>query len=273
MEDLLQPPEPARALLARARVTERLDLAALAVASLDGPVDEQAVEARLQGLAERVKTADGMDGLDALVRVLGEEEGFRGDTERYDAPENSYLPTVLERRRGLPILLSILYVEVGRRAGLSLHAVNFPGHVLVAAPSEVGFPRVLDPFHGGQLLTRSACEALLRRMAPHLAFDASLLGPSDVHTLAARMLHNLRRCFIREKAFTRALAVQSLLVELLPDHPAELRLRASLLASLGASRAALKDLERCLTLHPDCPDRAEVERARDALRERVERLN
>lgn len=273
MEDLLQAPEPARLLLARARASERLDLAALAVAALEGPVDERAVEQCLHALADRVKAAAGPDGLDALVRVLAEEEGFRGDTERYDAPENSHLPTVLERRRGLPILLSIVYVEVARRAGLQLHAVNFPGHVLVAAPSEVGFPRVLDAFHGGQLLTRSACEALLRRMAPHLAFDASLLGPSDVHTLAARMLHNLRRYFLREKALTRALGVQSLVMELLPDHPAELRLRASLLASLGASRAALKDLEHCLALHPDCPDRAEVERARDALRGRVERLN
>ncbi|MEN9797755.1 MAG: hypothetical protein RL653_1451 [Pseudomonadota bacterium] len=273
MEDLLQPPEPARSLLARARATERLDLAALAVASLDGAVDEHAVEARLQGLAERVKAAAGTDGLDALVRVLAEEEGFRGDTERYDAPENSYLPQVLERRRGLPILLATVYVDVARRAGLPLHAVNFPGHVVVAAPCEVGFPRVLDPFHGGQLLTRSACEALLRRMAPHLSFDVSLLAPADVQTLAARMLHNLRRYHLREKELSRALAVQSLVMELLPDHPAELRLRASMLASLGASRAALKDLDLCLALHPDSPDRAEVERAREALRERVERLN
>jgi regulator of sirC expression with transglutaminase-like and TPR domain len=236
-------------------------------------VNEQAVEERLLALSARVTALGEPDGLDALVRVLGEDEGFRGDAERYDAPENSHLPTVLERRRGLPILLSIVYVEVARRAGLSLHAVNFPGHVLVAAPSENGFPRVLDPFHGGQLLPHSACEALLHRMAPHLTFDVSLLGPAEVPTIAARMLHNLRRYFVREKELPRALAVQSLLMELLPDHPAELRMRASLLASLGASRAALKDLDHCLVLHPDSPDRAEVERARDALRARVERLN
>lgn len=271
MEDLLQAPEAPRRLIARARAEERLDLAALAVASLEGPVDEAAVEVRLSALANRVRSLDA--SLDGLVHVLAGEEDFRGDTERYDAPENSHLPTVLERRRGLPILLCMLYVEVARRAGLSLHAVNFPGHVLVASPSEVGFPRVLDPFHGGQLLTRSACEALLRRMAPHLPFEPSLLAPADVPTLAARMLHNLRRFYLREKDLPRALAVQSLLLELLPEHPAELRLRASMLASMGASRAALKDLELCLALHPDCPDRPEVERARDVLRQRVERLN
>jgi regulator of sirC expression with transglutaminase-like and TPR domain len=273
MEDLLNPPESARLLLARARAGERLHLAALAVASLEGPVDESAVEARFDSLAARVVETGDADRLDALVRVLSEDEGFRGDTGRYDAPENSHLPTVLERRRGLPILLSIVYAEVARRAGIPLYAVNFPGHVLVAAPSVADFPRVLDPFHGGQLLARSACEALLRRMAPHLPFETGLLGPADLPTLTARMLHNLRRYHLREKELPRALAVQSLLLELLPDHPAELRLRASLLASLGACRAALKDLDHCLALHPDCPDRPAVEKARDALRVRVEQLN
>ena len=271
MDDLLQSLAPSRALLAAAREEDRLDLAALAVAALEQPVHRDAVEGPLSALAARVRGERG-GGLPALVRVLGEQEGFKGDTVHYDAPENSCLPRVLERKRGLPILLSVLYVEVARRAGLPLHAVNFPGHVLVATPA-ADFPHVRDPFHGGRALDRAACEALLRRMAPHLTFHPGLLEPADVGTLTARMLHNLRRVYLREKDGPRALRVVSLLLELMPDHPAELRMRASLLSSLGASRAALQDLERCLELHPDCPDRLAVERAADELRQRVARLN
>ena len=272
MDDLLQSLAPSRALLAAAKAQRRLDLAALAVAALEQPVEAQPVEAALSALAARVREDGAADGLGALVRVLGEQEGFRGDTERYDAPENSSLPSVLERKRGLPILLSVLYVEVARRAGLQLHAVNFPGHVLVAAPG-AGFPRVLDPFHAGRPLDRAACEALLEKMAPHLSFHLGLLEPADVETLSARMLHNLRRHYLREKDIPRAVRVVTLLLELMPDHPAELRMRASLLAALGASRSALCDLERCLELHPDCPDRPAVERAAEELRQRVSRLN
>ncbi|MBM4378478.1 MAG: tetratricopeptide repeat protein [Deltaproteobacteria bacterium] len=271
MDDLLSRLTPSRGLLADARKEARLDLAALAVAALEAPVDRASVEASLGALAARVRAAPG-DGLEGLVQVLAREEGFQGDTERYDAPENSSLPRVLERKRGLPILLAVLYAEVARRAGLELHAVNFPGHVLVVAPGQ-GFPCVLDPFHGGRALDRAACGALLRRMAPHLVFHLGLLEPADVETLAARMLHNLRRSYLREQDLPRALGVVTLLLELMPDHPAELRLRASLLASLGAYRAALADLERCLELHPDCLDRPAVERAAEELRHRVSRLN
>jgi regulator of sirC expression with transglutaminase-like and TPR domain len=271
MDDLLPTLAPARGLLAEARKEARLDLAALAVAALEREVDRSGVEVRLAALAGRVRAVQG-GGLEALVHVLAAEEGFRGDTDRYDAPENSSLPQVLERKRGLPILLAVLYVEVARRAGLQLHAVNFPGHVLAVSPGP-DFPRVLDPFHGGRALDRSACEALLRRMAPHLPFHAGLLEAAGVETLTARMLHNLRRHYLREKDGPRALGVVTLLLELMPDHPAELRLRASLLASLGACRAALSDLERCLQLHPDSPDRPAVERAAGELRHRVSRLN
>jgi len=271
MEDLFPRLAPSRALLAEARKEGRLDLAALAVAALESPVDRASVDAALDSLAGRVRAAQ-PGGLEGLVHVLAGEEGFRGDTGRYDAPENSFLPSVLERKRGLPILLAVLYTEVARRSGLALHAVNFPGHVLVVAPGPV-FPRVLDPFHGGRELDRAACEALLRRMAPHLPFHGGLLEPAALETLAARMLHNLRRYYLREKDVPRALGVVTLLLELMPDHPAELRLRASLLASMGACRAALADLDRCIELHPDCPDRPEVERAAAELRHRVGLLN
>ena len=133
-----------------------LDRLALALAAEFRPVDAGAALAALDALgADLAAAVPAGAGPDAEVRacaeVLGERHGFRGDRERYDAPENSMLDLVLERRRGLPILLSAVYVEAARRAGIALAGVGLPGHFVVghfgARP-----PLLLDPFAGGEAL-------------------------------------------------------------------------------------------------------------------------
>lgn len=148
-----------------------LDELCLAIVAEFRPVDAPAALARLDALGDEVGEAGG-----DLVEVLATRHAFTGDRAQYDAPENSMLDRVLERRRGLPILLSVLYAEVGRRAGLPFVGVGLPGHFVVgsfAGPE----PVLLDPFHGG---------------VP-VRFDGppELVRPWTAHETGLRVLNNL----------------------------------------------------------------------------------
>jgi regulator of sirC expression with transglutaminase-like and TPR domain len=259
----------------------RLDLAALAIAMLNQPeLDAPACLHTLDALAARVQMeverhtdhGEVLGGLSALRHVLADIEGFRGNEEDYQAPENSFLDQVLERKVGLPISLSVLYLEVARRAGIPLYGVPFPGHFLVACDSG-DHKLVVDPFHGGTILTEEGCKELLRQVAPQLRFNPSMLAPAPVELIVYRMLSSLRRVYLEREECERGLAVVDLLLMLAPNHPGELRTRAALLATLGAYRAALQDVERCLELSPEAPDRDRLELTVRELRERAELLN
>jgi regulator of sirC expression with transglutaminase-like and TPR domain len=256
----------------------RLDWAACSVASLvDDDFVVEEVEKRLDGLAERVLSqlssgADVPAQLAALRQVLVEEEGFSGAASVDDAPPNSALHHVLARKTGLPIALSVVYLEVARRAGLTLVGVSFPAHFLVATPGP-GERLVLDPFNHGRLLTGDGCEELLARVAPAVRFTPRLLSPASVQTIATRMLSNLKRSYLARADGERALTVVDLLLMLAPDHPGELRARAGILSALGAYQAALVDVERCLELSPDAPDQRHLRLAARALKHQVDYLN
>ncbi len=142
----------------------------MAVARLEFDALEPApVEALIEALAVRVRASTapgaGLRQLQALQRVLAAEEGFRGNEGQYHAPENSFLNLVLERKLGLPISLSVVYLEVARRSGIPLYGVSFPGHFVVGCDVEGG-KLVMDPFDGGQILTANGCEDLLKRVEP-----------------------------------------------------------------------------------------------------------
>lgn len=261
----------------------RLDLAALGVATLFDPaLDVDACLETLDGYGEEVREelreSGALDNsallprLEALRRVLGERAGFRGDDKQYDAPDNSFLHRVLERRTGLPITLSVIYVEVARRAGIPLFGVGFPGHFLVAARNDAN-TLVIDPYKGGAVLTTDGCRELLRRVAPQLKFENKMLAAAPPELITVRMLTNLRRTFLERKMHEEALTVVDMLLLLVPDHPGELRTRATVLCSLGAFHAALRDVERCLLISPDCPDRQVLEMTARELRQRAALLN
>lgn len=166
-----------------------LDEAVLLVAAHDHPVDIPAVLARLDELAGRCDGA----GVDAVMGVLFGEEGFAGDVDDYHHPDNSFLDRVLERRRGLPILLSVLAAEIGARAGVCLAPVGMPGHFLVRDCADPdGF---LDPFHGGRRLDRAACVELFRSLHPGAAFHEQYLDPIDSRSVLVRVVTNLVRSY------------------------------------------------------------------------------
>lgn len=279
-------PAEARERLGRAlsECPPRLDLAVLSIAALEDPcLDEVPVLKALDALGEKVREkVEALPGasfcgkLGALREVM-RAEGFEGERQSYFCPENSFLQRVLERRKGLPITLGVLYVEVARRAGIPLFGINFPGHFLTGARighddgSEELF--VLDPFHGGRALEHDALEALLQQMAPEMKLCPALLAPAPVEQIVWRMLSNLRRVYLREHDAQRALGVVDLMLFLAPDHPGELRTRAVLNSQLGAYRAALRDVNRCLELTPDAPDAAGLRRAQQELAVKAASVN
>lgn len=276
-------PKQARERLVAALAADppRLDLAAAAIATLARPELDpgpllhtlDALGARVQVEAERhPDDPPVLAGMQALRHVLADVEGYRGNDEDYYDPDNSCLDQVLCRKVGLPITLSVVYLEVARRADIPLYGVPFPGHFLVACDAGP-HKLVLDPFHDGQLLTETGCQELLERVAPQVRFEPQMLQPAPVELIAFRMLSNLRRLYVEREDWERALAVVDLLLLLAPNHPGELRTRAALLAQMGAFSAALRDVERCLELSPDAPDRGALEVTARELRERAALLN
>jgi regulator of sirC expression with transglutaminase-like and TPR domain len=190
--------------------------------------------------------------VEALNTLLFEEEGFHGNEERYDDPRNSFLDDVVARRTGIPIALSVVYMDVARRAGLHIEGVSFPGRFLVrCAPSahdrQGARPLVIDPFDGGTLLTEADCRQLLRRQAGEDArFDRRLLAPADTPQILARMLTNLKRLYVAMRSFPQARDAVDLLLALDPLSPTELRDRGLLSYHMQDLTAALRDLEACL---------------------------
>jgi regulator of sirC expression with transglutaminase-like and TPR domain len=186
------------------RPEEELDLgqAALLIAEPEYPemniaeylldLDHLATAARprLAGLGESAAQSV------ALVQYLLEEEGFRGNTTEYDDPRNSFLNEVLDRRLGIPITLSVVMIEVGRRLGITLRGVSFPGHFLLG--TEGRKPLLLDPFTGQALAPSQLSELLHRIYGQRRAPRPDEVQAATKHSILLRMLHNLRNLYLRQ---------------------------------------------------------------------------
>jgi regulator of sirC expression with transglutaminase-like and TPR domain len=209
----------------------------------------------------------------ALGRLLFEREGFRGNAEEYYDPRNSFLNDVLERRLGIPITLSVVYLDVAAAAGVTAHGVGLPGHFIVRV-QRAGQARLVDPFHGGTLLGESDCHALVRRMlGREVPFDPAWLRPVTTVEIVARMLTNLKAVHVAAGHWPRALRIADCLVALRPDALGEVRDRGTVHARLGDPRAAIRDWERYLRGAPEASDAAEVRQQLRALRQSLAVLN
>ncbi len=243
-----------------------LDEAALAIAAEEYPrLDEAAYLARLDALAARVVAhapapARAASLLRALREVLAGEEGLRGGPAEYDDPRSSFLNEVLDRRVGLPITLSVVYMEVGRRAGIALDGVGMPGHFLVRYLSSSGAEIFVDAFHGGEMLSADDCLSRYRARTGR-DLDRRLLGPSTPGQIVLRMLGNLRRLYAARKDDLRAWWVLDRILLAAPSQLAALRDRGLAAARLGATGAAARDLESYLARAPDAQDSETVRAA------------
>ncbi len=203
-----------------------LDEAALIIAAHANPaLDVDGQLRRLDRIAAQVSEPD----TSAVCRLLFEQLGLRGDRRGYDDPRNSYIDQVLDRRRGIPISLSVLLMEVGRRCGLRLNGVGMPGHFLVR---DISSPQLLiDAFAGGQRLDHPACERLLRAATgTDSELTPGMLAPTGSRAILARMLANLDRSF-EGRGDRKSLLWVSQMRLALPDSP--LGDRVQLAARLG----------------------------------------
>lgn len=234
--------------------------AALAIARIEYPaLDPEPYLDRLDAMgnaaAERLSgiTVASSEATALLNEYLFEEEGFSGNRDNYEDPRNSFLNEVIDRRTGIPISLAVIYMEVARRAGLEITGINFPGHFLLRAGNPlVGDELIIDPFHGGALLTEFDCRQLLRNhVGDEAAFDGSLLSPATRHDIVVRMLVNLKRLYVRMRSFPQARFVSTLLLAVNPSAIGELRDRGLLAYHLEDFASALRDLEEYLRLSPN----------------------
>jgi len=233
---------------------------ALFVAAEEYPfLDIEASERRLEAMGrEAARRVVGLDNpfarLDALRVYLFEDLGFRGNTAQYDDPRNSFLNEVLDRRLGIPLTLSLVFMEVARQAGFRALGVGLPGHFVVRLEDR-GRAIFVDPFHGGHVVTEEDCRDLVVRTTgrPSLFRREILEGTTDRATLA-RLLLNLKRIYLAREDYARALAAVDRLLLVHPDDAKEIRDRGFLLAHLGRPGAAVADLEQYLALAPGAPD-------------------
>jgi regulator of sirC expression with transglutaminase-like and TPR domain len=273
--------DPRRRLVALAESTDARSLAeaALWIAAEAHPgLDVQHWLRQLDALghraAERVTADTDVDrAATAVARLLFEEEGFRGNVEDYHDPRNSFLDDVLDRRLGIPITLSVVYLAVAARAGLEGAGVGLPGHFIVRV-ERGGRERLLDPFHGGRPLDRSGCEALAARVRPGAEpLDPRWLAPVTTRRILVRMLGNLHAVYQARGDWTRALAAADRILLLMPDALEALRDRGMLHARLGNAPAALRDWEAYLRRAPEARDAGTVRDRLRALRQALGAMN
>ena len=202
--------------------------------------------------AEGAATAgDDATRVRGLLQFLAERRGFRGNQDDYYDRRNSFLTEVLERHTGIPITLTLVYLEVARRLGLALVGVGFPGHFLAkhAAAPEL----IIDPFFG-QMLSRRDCEQRLRAvLGDDATLDASHLRASTPREILIRILRNLKQIYLRARELESALACSERILLVEPELAPELRDRGLLYEQLECFAAARADLERFLALAPDDP--------------------
>lgn len=263
---------------------QELDLAeaALLIAAEEYPeLDVDAYLRQIDELAsavqQRLPAQAGLeDTLVTLNQFLFVEQGFTGDTETYDDPRNSFLNEVLDRKRGIPITLSIIYLEVGRRLGLPLKGVSFPGHFLVKFSTHEG-EVVLDPFSGGNLLSKEDLEEILEEtygpaesINPPLERLLTAAGKKDI---LVRMLRNLKGAYLRREQYDKALSVVDRILLLQPEQPDEVRDRGRIYEQLECFRAALENYQSYLSLRPTSGDASDVHKRIAELRQVVANLN
>jgi len=217
----------------------------------------------------------------ALNEFLYDDLGFSGNTENYYDPRNSYLNEVLDRRTGIPITLSILYMEMGRRIDLEFQGVSFPGHFLVRLRVRGGM-LVLDPFSGGTPQSEEELRERLKRVIPRGATGGipvadlpldQFLEPASKRQILARVLRNLKGVYRETDKPERLLEVLNRMIIVAPDAAAELRDRGMVYQRLECWRPALKDLADYLEREPDASDIDEVRAKMVELSARCARLN
>ena len=265
-----------------ARPEGAIDLAhaALLVAAEERPgTDVDGYRARLLelGLSARARVAASPhDPVGALNRFVFEESNFQGNQENYYDPRNSLLSCVIDERRGIPITLSVVYMELGRRAGLEAEGVGLPGHFVVRVRASVGGEEVttlVDPFNR-RVIGREDCQQLLDSLyGGQVALAEEHLRASTPREILARILRNLKAVYAQGRRYRRALSVVERILLVEPGAHAERRDRGALLGQLGRYAEAAAEMLAYLEAEPEAPDATLVREQLKKLRLQAASLN
>ena len=266
------------ALVSRPDPDIELARAALAIARSEYPaLDAGLYLQRLDILDRRVRSSrfadEPLGRLHRLRECLFEEEGFAGNTEDYSDPRNSYLNDVLDRRLGIPITLSLVLIEVGRRLGLEMEGIGLPGHFITGA--RVGGEQVLlDPFNRGAIITgEGASDVVARAVGRPVELLPEHFRPVSNRQFLTRMLANLKGSYWQRQAWDKVVAVIDRILVLNPRAGGEWRDRGAAWSNMGDVARALADWERYLTEYPNAPDHEQVKAMLRRVRHKVARLN
>ncbi|MDE2788588.1 MAG: transglutaminase-like domain-containing protein [Chloroflexota bacterium] len=240
---------------------------ALLVASTDDPnVDIDGCRANLDRMADAARgrmpsEPRPLEELNAITDLLFGVIGFSGNRDDYYDPNNSYLNQVLERRLGIPITLSLLCMEVGRRAGVPVLGIGMPGHFLVRHRDEENY--FVDAFNGGLLMNRDECGAVLRQAAGEDArLEEHHLNPVTPREILARVLRNLKAIYWDREEFDRCITTIGALMAVLPDRPEEQRDRGVVHLKAGNHQQSADDFAAYIEAAPHADD---IETVRNAL--------
>ena len=247
------------------RSSVTLDVAALELASIEFPgLDMEASFFRLNNLAEQIQSqlvanATGLDFISTCNELMFDVLQFRGNEEDYYDPRNSCLNSVLMRRLGIPISLSVVYIEIARRLNRPVYGIGLPGHFIVVY-QDIDSRFFIDPFHRGRILSYADLSALAKEAGGvDIRSNPAVLAPVNNRQILVRMLSNLKVIYVRGEAFDKARQVLDLLIDAMPDYAEEYRHRGLIHLRQLNHRAAKSDLETYLRLEPEAPEREQVE--------------
>ncbi len=281
---MTSPQDEARAAIAAAGQLPdaELDIAAVALqfARVDAPeADWAAAAATLSDIARRAvelaaadRAADEGDTArrrEALAEVLAGEFRLEGDAETYEDLANANLVRVLERRRGLPVALGVLWLHAADAAGWGAHGVDFPGHFLVALEDPRG-QMLLDVFQGGLPLGAPELRALVKRVeGPKAELRPGLLAPMSKRAVLLRLQNNIKLRRLRANDLDGALAATEDMLRLAPGHAALWREAGLMQHRMERLSAALSSLDKALVLEPEGEAAARMRGLADELRSKL----
>jgi regulator of sirC expression with transglutaminase-like and TPR domain len=222
------------------------------------------------GVAERLpRGASPETQVGVINDYLFNQRRFRGNTENYYDPRNSYLNDVLDRRLGIPITLSLVYIEIASRLGIPIRGVGLPGHFVVKYDAP-GVDLYIDAFSGGRVLSSSDCtDFVLQSFGGQLTCLSDYLTPISHRMLLTRMLMNLKLIFMRHGAADRVLRIIDKFLQLHPENAEGYKERAQLHINLHHYRAALCDLINYLNLVPNAADAEIIQQQLDVIVSRL----
>ena len=240
-----------------------LDEAALLLARIEFPGLEidpflQILDSFAAELAARLR--EWSDFVPMANQYLFNELGFSGNEADYYNPANSCLNEVLASKTGIPITLSVVYLEIARRLSRPVFGIGLPGHFVVQYDDGL-YSTYIDPFHGGALLDAAQCHDLAKTDG-----NPAALARVNTRQIVARMINNLRGIYFARGAHRKTLQILNLLIDADPDSAEEYKQRGITYVQVEQTRAAKADFERYLELAPDAPDRPQVEKQLTALK-------